>query len=342
MQIQEKVSLSNYSTMRLGGIARYLAEVTDRFQIQRIWQWAHENNLPVITIGEGSNIIWRDEGFNGLVIVNKIERFESFENDSQSIYVTGGAGENWDSFVARTVQMGLSGIEALSLVPGTVGATPVQNVGAYGQEVSNVITTIEAFDTRAGQLVTLRGDECEFSYRSSMFKSSQKGRYIITGVTFNLSHSNPKPPFYESLANYLRTKKITEYTPKTIRDAVIAIRSEKLPNPAVYPNNGSFFQNPIIEEQQLQYMLLDYPSMRYWRLPDGKVKLSAAWLLENTGFKDFHDGVTGMATWPKQPLVFVNEKASSTKDLLTFKQTVVNKVKEQFGIELVQEPELLP
>lgn len=342
MYILDNVPLSGFSTMRLGGVAQHLTEISDRFEVEKALSWASERNLPIIMIGEGSNIVWRDEGFPGLVLVNKIERFESFNEDNESIYVTGGGGNNWDDFVGRTVQLGLSGLENLSLIPGTVGATPVQNVGAYGREVSEVISTIEAYDTQSGKLVTLRGSDCGFSYRSSRFKTTDKGRYLITAVTYQLSRSLPKPPFYQALADYLHTNHIDAFSPQTIRDAVIAIRSAKLPNPAIVANNGSFFQNPIISMQQYSQLAAAYPGMVNWELDNGMVKISAAWLLEQAGFKDYHDEATGMATWPKQPLVLVNEAATSTSDLIAFKEKIVAKVKQQFDIDLQQEPELLP
>lgn len=342
MFVLDNVPLSGYSTMRLGGKAAHLLEITNRFEIDEAVAWADQRKLPVIMIGEGSNIIWRDEGFDGLVLVNKIKRFETFEEDKDNLYITVGAGENWDKAVEQTVDMGLSGLEELSLIPGTVGATPVQNVGAYGREVSEVITTIEAYDIRKRQLITLRGSECEFGYRTSRFKTTDRNRFLVTAVTFHLTRQMPQPPFYDAVARYFRENNITEFSPKTVRDAVIAIRSAKLPDPKVTPNNGSFFHNPIIARDELDGLLSFFPDIMYWDQGDNKVKLSAAWLLEKVGFKDFHDDETGMGTWPKQPLVFINERAKSTADLLKFRDKVAGKIHEEFGVDLQQEPELLP
>jgi UDP-N-acetylmuramate dehydrogenase len=237
--------------------------------------------------------------------------------------------------------MGLTGIEFLSLIPGTVGATPIQNVGAYGAEVSTVITTIEAYDNQTKTFVTLRGSECEFSYRSSRFKTTDKGRFFITSVTFFLQKGNPEPPFYGSLQHYFSEHSISTYTPQVIRDAVIAIRSEKLPDPAVVANNGSFFANPIISANTFTQLLADYPDVMHWNIEGNNIKLSAAWLVEHAGFKDFHDAETGMGTWPKQSLVLVNEHAETTAQLKAFKQKIVTAVQQKFGITLEQEPELI-
>jgi UDP-N-acetylmuramate dehydrogenase len=294
-------------------------------------------------IGGGSNIFWRDEGFPGLVLVNHMMGFEIFEEDEQNVYVTIGAGENWDSVVARTVEAGLTGIEALSLIPGTAGATPIQNVGAYGQEISQTLTTIQAFDTQTGEMVTIPAADCAFGYRTSRFKTTDRGKFFITAITLHLTHGSLQPPYYPALQQYLSDNAITEITPATVREAVIAVRNSKLPDPALVANNGSFFANPIISQGQLAQIQADTNlSVPHWPTQEGLVKVSAAWLVENAGFKDYHDSETGMATWPKQCLVLVNEAATSTAQLLAFKQKIVDAVQAKFGITLVQEPELLP
>jgi UDP-N-acetylmuramate dehydrogenase len=342
MNIQENVPLSGYSTMRLGGTARYVLDITSRMELQEAVDWAESQNLPVIMIGGGSNIVWKDEGFPGLLLVNKIMRFESFDEDGRNVYITAGAGENWDSIVAHTAAAGLTGIEALSLIPGTVGATPIQNVGAYGQEIANTLTTVEAYDRQAKKLITIPAIDCGFGYRTSRFKTTDKGRFFITAITIHLMRGLPEPPFYQSVADYLHQHSIERPTPLNIREAVIAIRSAKLPDPAKVANNGSFFANPVIGEDELAQIQSDFPEMPHWPAADGKVKIPAAWLIEHAGFKDYHDQDTGMATWPAQSLVFVNEHATSTADLLAFRQKITDAVQSKFRIQLTQEPELLP
>jgi UDP-N-acetylmuramate dehydrogenase len=275
-------------------------------------------------------------------MVNKIQGFEVMGEGTPDQYITAGAGMVWDEFVAQTVERGLSGVEFLSLIPGTVGGTPVQNVGAYGQEVANSIMTIEAYDVTARQFVTLRNDDCAFGYRSSRFKTTDRGRFFITAVTFFLTQGNPQPPFYAAVEQYCKDKAISPITPQAGREAVIAIRRAKLPDPAVVANNGSFFANPIVDSEQYLQLQSLYPELSHWMIDDNHIKLSAAWLIDQAGFKDFHDPETGMATWPAQPLVLVNEQAKTTQDLLTFRQKIVDTVQQKFGVILQQEPELLP
>jgi UDP-N-acetylmuramate dehydrogenase len=341
MFILENVPLATYSTMRLGGKAAFLTDVTTKQDIVQAAEYAAERSLPIIMIGDGSNIIWDDDGYPGLVLVNKLMGIETSGEYDTGIYLTAASGENWDQFVAKTVEMGLTGIEFLSLVPGTVGGTPVQNVGAYGAEVSSTITTLEAYDLQEKEFVTLRGGDCNFGYRTSRFKTIDRGRFLITSVTFFLQKGNPQPPFYAALQNYLNEHNISNITPQSVREAVIAIRSSKLPDPAIVANNGSFFANPIIESSDFIQLIADHPGIPHWTTDDDKVKISAAWLIEQTGFKDYHDAETGMATWAKQPLVLVNESATKTAQLKAFKKKIVDAVQTKFNITLVQEPELI-
>jgi UDP-N-acetylmuramate dehydrogenase len=342
MEIQRNVSLKQHSTMRLGGNAAYLVEVYSRNDLLEAINWAKENNQAVLVIGDGSNIIWKDEGYNGLIIVNKILRFDEMVEDEENYYVTVGAGENWDSVVQRTVAKGMSGIEALSLIPGTAGATPMQNVGAYGQEIANSLVSAEVYDNQIGQFTTLANTEFHFGYRTSSLKTFARGRFFITAITLHLYRGNPQPPFYPVLQQYFKENNIHEYTPQTVRDAVIAIRQSKLPDPATVANNGSFFANPVILTEQFRSLLSDYPTMPHWDTDDGRVKIPAAWLVEQAGFKDFHDQETGMSTWQKQSLVLVNEHAQTTAQLVNFRNKIISKVEDQFNIKLEQEPELLP
>lgn len=341
MEIKKNVSLADYSTMGLGGNADYLAVIKDRNDLVKALNWAEANKQPVIMIGGGSNIIWGDQGFKGLVIVNEIHKYEIFKEDNENTYITVGSGENWDKVVERTANAGLSGIEALSLVPGTSGATPVQNIGAYGQEISQTLTALEVYDTKTKEFMMLTNADCGFGYRTSRFKTTDKGRFYITALTLHLRNEHMQPPFYEALAKYLTDNNIAEYSPATIRKAVVAIRSAKLPDPAKVKNCGSFFTNPIIPKKQYDELKAKFTDMPHWLVGPEKVKIPAAWLIEDAGFKDYKDHETGMATWAKQPLVLVNEHAKSTSDLLKFKAKIESAVFEKFGIKLEQEPELV-
>ena len=343
MNIVPNVSLANYSTMRLGGVADYLVEIHDRNELKEAYEWAQAKNLPMLMVGGGSNIVWQDAGFHGLIMVNRILGYETQADGTESQYLTIGAGENWDSVVARSVTAGLTGIEALSLIPGTAGATPIQNVGAYGQDISQTLVSVEAFDTATGQLTNIPAEACGFGYRTSSFKGEYRGRFFITALTLHLQVGNPLPPYYGAVQQYLEANPTDQpITPAVIRQAVIAIRSAKLPDVERVANNGSFFANPIIGESQLVELRTDHPDMPYWPLDGGGAKIPAAWLIEQVGFKDYHDTVTGMATWPKQPLVLVNEHAKATSDLIAFRDKLIETVQAKFQITLTQEPELLP
>ena len=342
MNIEENVNLTEYSTMALGGKASYLVHIKSKDELVQAVNFAKQKNLQVLMIGSGSNIVWSSQGFEGLVIVDNIKGVDFDFNDDGSCVVKVAAGEIWDSVVEQTVQQGLSGIEALSLVPGTAGATPVQNVGAYGQEIADTLVSVEAYDSQIDQFIIIDNKDCSFGYRTSRFKTLDHGRYYITSLMLKLKKTNPSPPFYRTLEAYLNEHNITEYTPEVIRGAVIDIRNSKLPDPKLVHNCGSFFANPIISIDQFSSLSQNYPDMPGWPSVGEKVKVSAAWLIEKAGFKDYHDEETGMATWSKQSLVLVNEHASSTEDLLSFKAKIVGSVKEKFNIELVQEPEFLP
>lgn len=340
MEPKANVSLKHYSTMRLGGDAAFLVDITEPFQIPQALEWAEAKSLPVVMIGGGSNIIWSDQGYQGLVMVNKIAGFEVQHQGDQS-FVTVGAGEPWDSVVARTLQLELSGIEQLSLIPGTAGATPIQNVGAYGREIAEVLVTVQAYDKVEKKMVVIPKSDCEFAYRTSRFKTKDKGRFFITSVTLALTKNPPMPPFYASVAEYLKERDIQRPNSAQIREAVIHIRTNKLPDPKVVANCGSFFHNPVIESGQFDELQLSFPEIKGWPTSDGKVKVSAAWLLEQLGLKGYHEPNTGMAIWDKQPLVLVNEKAPNTASLLAFRNAIIEAVKQKYGITLQQEPELI-
>lgn len=340
--LSENVPLKDFSTMRLGGPARYLYELHDPNDIGPIVDWADASSLPVVMIGGGSNIIWSDKGYPGVVLVNHIPGYD-LQNQSDQQFLMIGAGENWDKVVGRSVEAGFSGLEQLSLIPGYAGATPIQNVGAYGREIADVLVCVQAYDRQEKKMVVIPKSDCGFSYRSSRFKGKDKDRFFITSITVSLTKKLPSPPFYAPVEDYLKSHGIAghDITAQAIREAVIAIRSAKLPDPAKVANCGSFFHNPIIALSQLEKIRYQNPDIIYWAVGDDQAKLSAGWLLEQIGFKGYHDPSTGMATWDKQALVLVNEKATSTAQLITFRDAIIKAVEAKFGITLIQEPELI-
>lgn len=338
--MQEHVSLADYCTMRLGGTARYLCTVISKEDLAEAVSWGTSQGLKILMLGGGSNVVFGSAEFDGLVIIDEIKGIEVVAEDDESATIKLGAGEDWDGIVQRSVDMGLSGIEALSLIPGSVGGTPIQNVGAYGQEVSSTITELEAYDTLAQGFVTISNEQLGFGYRTSSFKVPvEQRRYYISSVTFKLSKSMMlKRPLYEALEQYFMEHNITELTPATVREAVIAIRTAKLPDPAKIPNSGSFFANPVVEASIFEIIKAQHPDIKAYPM-NGQYKLAAGWLIEAAGLKDY--AAHGLKTYEKQALVVVNESATNTTDLIEFRDEIIAKVRDMFGVTLEQEPELI-
>ncbi len=337
MEIHTNVPIKNYTTMRLGGNARFMAEIFKAEDIPIICRNSKSQNIPIFILGSGSNVIGRDEGYNGIILRMRINGFETLADDLNSTTIKIGAGENWDGVVRRTVDMQLSGIEAMSAIPGTTGAAPVQNVGAYGQEIADTLQSVEAYDIQDEKFVNLSKDECNFSYRQSIFNTgNQKGRYIIISVTLKLSKNQPQPPFYESLQKYLDDNNIKIYTGQTIRDAVIKIRQLKLPDPKIMANSGSFFKNAIAEGWQLKEIQTKYPNIKTFDLGNGKYKIPTGWLIETAGFKG--QLINGIKVYDNNSLVLVNESAQSYNDLAATRDQIIRKVRDIFRIEIQQEP----
>ena len=336
MDIHTNIPLKNYTTMRLGGNARFMTEVHTLDEVATICNNATSQQLPLFVLGGGSNIIVHDEGFDGIIVRNRIPGFEVINDTASETTLKIGAGENWDDVVRRTVEMNLSGIEAMSAIPGTAGAAPVQNVGAYGQEIADTLISLEAYDTQESQHVTLQAADCEFSYRHSIFRGRAAGRYIITSITIKLYKSAPQPPFYAAVQAYFDANNITLFTPQIVRDAVIAIRKDKLPDPTVTPNTGSFFKNAIIEGWQMDELRTQYPDIPSYDMPDGKYKIPTGWLIEQAGLKG--QALHGMRVHDKNALVLINESATSYQDLADARSEIIGKVRDTFRIIIEQEP----
>ena len=322
--------------MRLGGNARFMTDAHTPESIAELSQNAKTHGLPVLILGGGSNIIVRDEGFNGIVIRNRILGFEITDDNPSTTTIRIGAGENWDEVVKRTVDMGLSGIEAMSAIPGTAGAAPVQNVGAYGQEIADTLISLEAYDTTTNDFITLQNADCNFSYRHSIFRGEESGRYIVTSITLRLYKTPPTPPFYKALEDYFAANNITIFTSEIVRDAVIKIRADKLPDPEVTPNTGSFFKNAIIEKWQLDELRQTYPDMPSYDMPDKHFKIPTGWLIEQTGLKG--KTLHGMRIHDKNALVLINESATSYNDLAEAREEIITAVRDKFRITIEQEP----
>ena len=336
MDIHQNIPLKNYTTMRLGGNARFMTNARTPDEVQQICKNAQTQNLPIFILGGGSNIIAHDEGYSGIVVRNRIPGFEILEDTPSSVTIRVGAGESWDQTVKRTVDMNLTGIEAMSHIPGTAGAAPVQNIGAYGQEVADTLQYVEAYDAASDQFVRLENQDCGFSYRHSIFRGDQAGRYVITAICLKLFKAAPEPPFYRAVEEYFEKNNITVYTPQIIRDAVIDIRANKLPDPKKLPNAGSFFKNAIVEPWQVNELLEKYPDMPNYELPDGNKKIPTGWLIEQTGLKG--ETIHGMTVHEGNALVLINTSATSYNDLAAARDEVAGAVRDTFRIHIEQEP----
>lgn len=334
MNIRENVKISTLTTMRIGGNARYVVEITTLDELKEAYIFAEQNNLPTFILGMGANTIGLDEGFDGVILLNKLGGVEILNQTENELVIKAMGGENWDELVAKTVEMDFSGMEALSLIPSTVGAAPVQNIGAYGQEAADIIESVDVFEISTKEFKTLSNQDCQFAYRQSIFNHGEnQHRYFITAVTFRLHKNRLTPPFYTSLQKYLDEHHITDYSPQNIRDAVIAVRSAKLPDPRFVASAGSFFKNVYLTDEEAD--LAEQKGIEVWR-NNGENKVNTGWLIDRAGLKGkiFH----GFKVSETAALVLINESAKTYADLAAARQEIIDIVKKQFGFEIAQEP----
>jgi UDP-N-acetylmuramate dehydrogenase len=345
LTLRENVDLAPLTTMRIGGPARYFAAVTDVDELVEALKWGREQGLPIFLLGGGSNLLVSDRGFPGLVIHVQLKGIETHENGERT-FVRAAAGEDWDPFVAFCVERNLAGIECLSGIPGSIGATPIQNVGAYGQDVSETIVSVETIDRSDLSRKTLTNLECEFGYRFSRFKNREPERYVVTAVTYSLLPDGAPAIRYPELASYLTGRGVSAPGLTDVREAVIAIRKRKgmVVDPADGDSlsAGSFFMNPILDSEEFERFKSDSEAMGCGVPPsfpaaDGKLKTSAAWLIERSGFtKGYRLGRAGIST--KHTLALVNTGGASAGEMVTLVEKIKSGVRERFGIELHPEP----
>lgn len=322
--------------MKLGGETRFMATADSASDVVSLYRNARKENLPIFVLGGGSNVITHDEVFEGIVLLNKIKGFEVISETDETTDVKIGAGEVWDEVVEKAIGLGLQGIEAMSGIPGTAGAAPVQNVGAYGQEIADTLISLEAYDSKTDTIVTISADECDFSYRNSIFRDKEKGRYCILNITLRLNKAEPKPPYYASLQRYIDENDIREVNLSVIRVAVLNIRSEKLPDPAELPSAGSFFKNALVEKWKLEELQKEYSDIPNYAMSDGRYKIPTGWLIDKTGLRGYRSH--GMRVYEKNALVLVNDSATGYDDLAAIREEIVQIVFDKFGIKIEQEP----
>lgn len=338
LQIMPNVALKEFTTFKVGGPARYFVAVKNTAELVEAVQFAKKNNLPFFILGGGSNILISDTGFSGVIIKNEIRGKKiTAISDTQSELVA-GSGEDWDEIVNFAVQNNLYGLENLSGIPGTVGASPVQNIGAYGREVSRVISRVEVLDTDTLTLNTLNNQACGFSYRYSIFKNKKK--YIITAVSFSLQLNGELDLAYQDVTNYFKDQKIAKPTLVQVRQAILAIRSAKMPSLADFGLAGSFFKNPIITKEKYQQLLTQFPDLPHFPVDDLKVKIPLAWILDKVcQLKGYRENNVGL--YQNQPLVLVNYGGATANEIKNFSEKIKKIVKQKTEIKIETEVELL-
>lgn len=336
MTIEENVSLKEFAAFRIGGPARFFCRAKSAADLSEAVAFAAHKSIPFFILGGGSNLLISDAGFSGLVIKMEISGMHFRENSDGSWQAEVGAGENWDAFVAESVRRGLSGVENLSLIPGTVGAAPVQNIGAYGVEAKDSIISVEVFDPKTGKADILANTDCAFGYRDSIFKHEEGKHFIITRVTFRLRKDVPLKTDYKDVAAYFAEKTISAPTLRELRDAIVAIRTKKLPDISQLGTAGSFFKNPVISEQKFAELREKYPELPSFPAEAGSVKVPAAWLLDKVcGFKGIREGDAGV--FENQALVLVNYGNASAAEIDALAKRMEKAVEEKTGIRLERE-----
>jgi UDP-N-acetylmuramate dehydrogenase len=329
--IQFNQSLLNYNTFGVDVIATAFVEVDDVAELQNILK---KNTLPIFILGGGSNVLLTKD-VDALVIKNNILGKTIVAETDDFVIIEAGAGENWHELVLWTLENDLFGLENLSLIPGLVGAAPIQNIGAYGVELKEVFTKLEAVNLATGEIAVFSKEECEFGYRESIFKKALKGKYCISKVYLKL-HKNPAVNIsYGAIEDTLQEMEVKKPTPQDVSKAVIKIRSSKLPDPKVLNNSGSFFKNPEIDQATFESLQNQFPNIVFYTLLDNRVKIPAGWLIEQCGWKGKQIGKVGCHA--EQALVLINYGGASGQELLDHAKKVADSVKEKFGISLTPE-----
>ncbi len=346
MSTQENIPLAPLTTFNVGGPARYFIDAHSEHEVSEAVALAFARKLPLFVLGGGSNLLVSDSGWPGLVLKISLAGVE-FEGDLQKMLFHAGAGENWGGLVALAVSKNCGGIECLSGIPGTVGGTPVQNVGAYGQEVSETITHVRALEIATGNVLDLNNSDCDFSYRSSVFNTARRNEFIVLEVSYRLSRNAEPKIEYADVKNFFAAGKVEKPTLQQVRDAVRSIRQSKamllVEGDEDCRSAGSFFKNPVVsatEAIRIEAVAQKFaPAALLPRYPsaDGKVKIAAAWLVEQAGFhKGYTLGPVGISR--KHTLAIVNRGGATARDILALKDQIEKKVFDIWGVSLQPEP----
>ena len=332
-------NLQKFNTLAVPAVAQYFVSVKNDDELREALAFARTENLPLLILGGGSNIVLRDD-FPGLVVHIKSQGREVVTEDDEYVWLKVAAGENWHQLVEYSLDNALYGLENLSLIPGSVGAAPIQNIGAYGVEIKELVAELSALNIRSGLLVTFTNESCHFAYRDSIFKQALKDQYVITSVTFRL-HKQPRLNLtYPALRAAFADMVESDISPQQVSAAVIHIRQSKLPDPAVIPNVGSFFKNPVIDQAQYDSLRMRYANIVAYPVTDNQIKLAAGWLIDQVGWRGKE--VDGAAVHEQQALVLTNPHKSSGAVVLALAELIRQSVFEQFGVMLEMEPRTYP
>lgn len=335
--LQESKSLKPYNTFGISVNARYFTEIFTENDLESLLISGLTDQQYLLVLGGGSNILFTKD-FNGLVIKISIPGISAC-GDGDDVAVTAGAGVVWNDLVQYCVRNNLAGIENLSLIPGTVGASPIQNIGAYGVELKDVFKSCTAYEITTGKARIFDYKDCRFGYRDSIFKNELKGQYIITSVSLKLSRSPKINIQYGAIREELANRNISSPTIADVSAVVSQIRVSKLPDPSTIGNAGSFFKNPVIEQSEFDPILKEFPEIVHYPAPMGKVKLAAGWLIEQCGFKGKVNGETG--TWKNQALVLVNHGHATGQEVYSFSEQIISAVNARFHVKLEREVNIL-
>ncbi|MCG6915590.1 UDP-N-acetylmuramate dehydrogenase [bacterium BMS3Abin03] len=338
MKIIENYSLKSLNTFGVDVKTRYIAEIFSDNDLFKLLEDKEFESVRKFILGGGSNILFTKD-FEGLVIKNSIPGINIIDEDDESIIIETGAGVNWDDFVSYCVEKKWCGVENLSLIPGTVGAAPIQNIGAYGQELKNVLYNLEGIFIETGEKKIFNNYECKFSYRESIFKNEFKNKFVITRIVFKLSKKPEVNISYPLVREELNNRKISDPKIRDLRKIVVDIRNSKLPDPKIIGNAGSFFKNPVVRNDKFKMLKEKYPDLNSYPVDDDHVKLSAAALIEKCGWKGKRIGNCG--SYEKQPLVIVNYGEATAGEILELANNIRSSVEENFEVTLQQEVNLV-
>lgn len=336
MEIKTNYPIKKLNTFALDVKARFYAEISEINQLSELYK--DNPGVNKMIIGGGSNILF-SKNYDGMLIRNMIKGIKIIFEDDETVLIEAGAGEIWDDLVKYTVGKNYGGMENLSLIPGTVGASPIQNIGAYGVEIKDIFKELKALNIETGEVETFSGENCRFGYRDSVFKKEFKNKYVITSVTYSLRKNRLVDIRYEALKNELIATGIKDPTIKEVRDIVCRIRKSKLPDPEVLGNAGSFFKNPEISKEQFDLLKAKYSDIPGYRTEGDMMKIPAGWLIQKCGWKGKRLGQTGV--YEKQALVLINYGGATGREIVELSEAIKDSIKKEFGIILETEVNII-